>query len=407
MTRDTLAHSQPTARLASRGKFSLLPRNLAIGAVFVAGGIVTGAIGWSGHAILFPIGVAFPALWAFAPSRTVATLVAAAHFLGASRGLPIGTSIFFGEQLAIGISFWLMASILFVFVHAVLWTTKGGWHRPLRYAIAAILMAVPPFGITGWASPITAAGILFPGWGWFGLAAMATGLVVMTTRAWPAAALVLGGLYAWSAATWTPPALPDGWAGINTEFEFTAQGQYADYSQHLEQIGMVKRAVGQGAKAIVLPESALGLWNRTTERLWQRELAGLDVRVIGGAAVVDPDGYDSTLLELTPDSSQPLYRQRMPVPVSMWQPWTTGGAHAQIFGNPVIEFDGQRAVPLICYELLLIWPVLQSMMYDPDMIVAGGNGWWTGGSNIVSILKASGEAWASLFDIPLVMAFNE
>jgi len=368
---------------------------------------VTGALGWSGHAILFPIGVAFPALWAFAPSRKVAALVAAAHFLSASRGLPVGTSIFFGEQLAIGISFWLAASCLFVLVHAALWTSKPGWYRPLRYAIAAILMAVPPFGITGWASPITAAGILFPGWGWYGLAAMAVGLVVMTTKYWPTAALVLGGFYAWSAVSWTAPRVPDGWAAINTQFKLTAAGQYASYSQHMQTIGMVRHAEGQGASVVVLPESALGLWSPTTERLWSQELAGLDVRVVGGAAIVDPDGYDSTLVELTANSSKPLYRQRMPVPVSMWQPWTTGGAHAEIFGNPIIEVDGQRAVPLICYELLLIWPVLQCMMYEPDMIVAAGNGWWTGGSNIVSILKASGEAWASLFDIPIVMAFNE
>lgn len=407
-----MAHSLRTAPLASRGKSSpslrnLAPRNLAIAVAFVAGGVFTGAVGWSGYALAFPVGVAFPALWAFAPSRSVAALVAAAHFLGASRGLPIGTSIFFDEQLAIGIGFWLVASILFVIVHAALWSSKGGWHRPLRYAIAAVLMSLPPFGITGWASPITAAGILFPGWGWFGLAAMATGLLAMTTRAWPVAALVLVGLYAWSAATWTPPALPQGYAGINTKFKFTAQGQYADYSQHLETIGMVKDAVGQGASVVIVPESALGLWSRTTERLWQRELSGLDVRVVGGAAVVDPTGYDSVMMELTPDSSSVLYKQRMPVPVSMWQPWTTGGAHAQIFANPSIEIAGQRAAPLICYELLLTWPVLQSMMHDPDMIVASGNGWWTGGSNIVSILKASGEAWASLFDIPLVMAFNE
>ncbi len=407
MTRDTLAHSPQPALSASRGKSSLTPRNFAISAAFAAGGVITGTIGWSGHAIAFPVGVAFPALWAFAPSRTVAALVAAAHFLGASRGLPVGTSIFFGEQLAIGISFWLMASILFVIVHAALWTSKGGWHRPLRYAIAGVLMSVPPFGITGWASPITAAGILFPGWGWLGLAAMATGLLAITTRAWPVAALILGGCYAWSAATWTPPALPDGWAGINTKFKFTAQGQYADYSQHHETFELVEEAAGQGASVIVLPESAFGLWGRTTESLWQRELAGLDVRLIGGGAVVDSVGYENAMMELTHGSSQILYRQRMPVPVSMWQPWTTGGAHAQFFRNPYIDAAGQRAVPLICYELLLVWPVLQSMMYEPEMIIASGNGWWTGGSNIVSILKASGEAWASLFDIPLVMAFNE
>jgi hypothetical protein len=393
--------------LASREKFSPSPRNLAISAAFVAGGAVTGAISWSGHALMLPIGVTLPALWAFAPSRRVAALVAAAYFLGASRGLPVGTSIFFGEQLAIGISFWLAASILFIIVHTVLWTPKGGWHRPLRYAIAAILMSAPPFGITGWASPITAAGILFPGWKWFGLGSMATGLLAMTTRAWPVAALVLGGFYAWSAAMWTPPAVPEGWVGINTRFNFNAAGQYADYSQHLETIAMVRKAVGQGASVVVLPESALGLWSRTTGSLWQRELAGLDVRIIGGTAVVDITGYDNTMMELDPKKSQVLYRQRMPVPVSMWQPWATGGAHAQFFGNPYVVVDGKRAAPLICYELLLVWPVLQSMIYQPDMIVAVGNGWWTGGSNIVSILKASGQAWASLFDIPLVMAFNE
>lgn len=387
-------------------KSSLSPRSIAISAAFVAGGILTGTLGWSGHALAFPIGVAFPALWAFAPSRTVAALVAAAHFLGAARGLPVGTSIFFGEQLAIGISFWLMASILFVVVHAVLWTSKGGWHRPLCYATAAILMSVPPFGITGWASPITAAGIIFPGWGWFGLAATATGLLIMTTRLWPVAALVLGGFYAWSAATWTPPTVPEGWAGINTEFKFTAQGQYATYSQHLETIAMVKEAAGQGAKAIVLPESALGLWSRTTERLWQRELAGLDVRVNGGAAVVDPVGYNNTMMEITPDSSGVVYLERMPVPVSMWQPWTTGGAHAHFFANPIVDFAGYRIAPLICYEQLIIWPVLQSMLYDPDVIVATGNGWWIGNTNIVAIQKASAQAWASLFGLPLVMAFN-
>lgn len=140
------------------------------------------------------------------------------------------------------------------------------------------------------------------------------------------AALVLGGFYAWSAVSLTAPRVPDGWAAINTAFKFSSQGQYADDPQHMQTIGMVRHAAGQGASVIVLPESAFGLWSTTTKRFWSQELAGLDVRVVGGAAIVDPDGYDSTLVELIANSSKPLYRQRMPVPVSMWQPWTTGGA---------------------------------------------------------------------------------
>ena len=50
--------------------------------------------------------------------------------------------------------------------------------------------------------------------------------------------------------------------------------------------------------------------------------------------------------------------------------------------------------------------VLQSMLHRPNVIVATGNGWWTGGTSIAAIQTASTQSWASLFDVPLVMAFN-
>jgi hypothetical protein len=392
--------------LALPGKFSPTPHSLAVASAFIVGGFFTGTVGWSGHALTLPAGMIFPALWAFAPSRAIAALVALAHFLAASRGLPVGTAIFYGAQLALGLGLWFAASFLFVAVHAALWTGKGGWHRPVRYAIATLLMSVPPFGIVGWASPITAAGVVFPGWGWFGLAATAAGLLVMTTKRWPAAALVMGGAFLWSAANWTPPAAPEGWTGIDTSFQHNEAGQYADYAQHVATIAMVRQAAGQGTEVIVLPESAFGIWTATAESLWTRELAGLDITVNGGAIVIDQTGYDNVMVEVSGDGSKILYRERMPVPVSMWQPWTTGGAHAHFFANQVVEFAGARIAPLICYEQLIIWPVLQSMIHDPEVIVATGNGWWIGDTNIVAIQKASAQAWASLFGLPLVMAFN-
>jgi hypothetical protein len=392
--------------LALPVKFSPSPRSLALSAAFVAGGIFTGAVGWSGHTLALAAGVLFPALWAFAPSRGVAALVALAHFLAASRGLPEGVAIFYGSDMSMGLALWLMASLMFVAVHAGLWTPKTGWHRPARYGLAAILMSLPPFGIAGWASPITAAGVLFPGWGWFGLAATAIGLIAVTTRYWPIATLVVGGAFAWSAANWTPPAELDGWAGIDTSFQFSQAGQYADYAQHMATIGMVKEAAGQGASVVVLPESAFGIWTETAERLWTRELAGIDVTVNGGAIVIDQSGYDNVMVEVGGQGSEVIYYERMPVPISMWQPWTTGGANAHFFANPIVDFASVRIAPLICYEQLIIWPILQSMLYGPEVIVATGNGWWTGDTNIVAIQKASAEAWAALFGVPLVMAFN-
>ncbi len=407
--------SRPSRRAvfsAWREKCSPSSLKFARGLFCVLGGIATGTIGWSGNVLLLPAGMLFPAFWAYAPYRSVAALVAAAHFLGASRGLPQGASIFFGSQYAIGIGFWFAASLVFVAIYSTLWSGRSGWPRMLRYLIASVLMSLPPFGIMGWASPITAAGVLFPGWSWFGLAATAILLLMMTTSLWRIAVPVVAGCAAWSAAVWTEPKVIKGWTGINTTFRYEAARQHAGYAQQLETIALVRKAAGHSADVIALPESALGLWTPTTERLWTNALSPLPVTVIGGATIIHRDGYDTVMVEISSKGTRTLYRERMPVPVSMWQPWRRltgegGGANAYFFDNPVALVAGTRVAPLICYEQLIIWPVLQSMAMGSEMIVAISNGWWTGDSNITDIQSASVTAWAKLFDVPLVMAVNE
>ncbi len=87
----------------------------------------------------------------------------------------------------------------------------------------------------------------------------------------------------------------------------------------------------------------------------------------------------------------------MPVPGSMWQPWRlrfgdSGRARAHFFANPFSAVGDRQVAPLICYEQLIVWPALQSMLYDPDLILAVGNGWWTQGTSIVAIQHASAVA---------------
>ena len=375
-------------------------------AAFLAAAAAVGGFGWSGEVLLLPLACLFPALWAFAPTRSVAGVVSMAYFMAASRGLPIGVSIFYASDIWVGLGLWIAASLTFVLVHTVLWSPKPGWHRPLRYLAACALISVPPFGIVGWASPITAAGVLFPALGWAGLAATAAGLSAMTTRAWPLAGVAISLAWVQSAAAWTDPEPPEGWVGIDTTFHYQIAGEHADYAQHMATIALVRRAVEDGATRIVLPESALGIWTSTTERLWTRNLADLDIVVVGGAIVINENGYDNVMIELTGVGARIFYRERMPVPVSMWRPWASGGASAQFFANPTGRFAGTSIAPLICYEQLIVWPILQSMLFGPNVIVATGNGWWTGDTSIVAIQKASARAWASLFGVPLVIAFN-
>lgn len=360
--------------------------------------------------LALPLAMFFPLLWGKSPTRVVAAGVSAGYFLAASRGLPQGVANFYASDLWPGLLLWIVASLAFVVVHTVLWTDHPGKRRALRYGTAAVLMAIPPFGIVGWAHPITAAGVLFPGWGWLGLGATAILLVIITGRRWQIAVAVLGGLYVWSATTWTPANVPNAWVGVDLELGENL-GRDASLEFHRGLIATIRKFADKGARVVVLPESAIGFWTPTIERYWHGELAGSNVTVIAGAAVVERAGYDNVLVAISSDGGRILYHERMPVPVSMWQPWLAwsgqgGGARAGLFTNPVVELGGWRIAPLICYEQLIVWPVLQSILHRPDMIVAAGNGWWTLGTSIIAIQNASTNAWARLFDLPLVTAFN-
>ncbi|MBY5717061.1 conjugal transfer protein TraB [Rhizobium leguminosarum] len=378
-------------------------------ALLIFASIAIGVVGWSGHVLLLPVALGFPVLWSIARTRSVAALVSAGYFLAASRGLPQGVAAFYSSDIWPGLLLWLCASLSFVVVHAVLWT-KNTRVRPSRYLLAAVIMAIPPFGITGWAHPVTAAGVLFPGWGWWGLGFMTAGLAGLATRIWPAVATAFAGLWLWSAAIWTAPKLPEGWRGVDLELG-ASLGREAGLQRQRDIIATVRTAASDGARYVVLPENALGYWTPTVERLWTGAFSDGDTTVIAGAAMVDPRGYDNVLVAIDRMGGRILYRERMPVPGSMWQPWRSwfgesGGARADFFANPVVSIGAGRGAPLICYEQLIVWPVLQSMLHDPDFIIAVGNGWWTDGTSIVAIQRTTATAWAKLFATPLVIAFN-
>ncbi|MGO7028522.1 conjugal transfer protein TraB [Rhizobium johnstonii] len=430
MTADILVRFRIPVFLAWRGRSSPSIHDNGGGqverrwksALLVIASIICGWLGWSGNVSLLPVVVVFPALWAMSPSRLTAALVSAGYFLAASRGLPQGVANFYTADLWPGLFLWVAASVSFIGVHAALWTKRTGGFpcgkrgpgpaRAVRYLLAMVLTGLPPFGITGWAHPLTAAGALFPGWGWWGLVATAILLVLMTGRRWQIAVAVLGGLHVWSATNWTPPKLTPGWMAVDLkQGETLGRDGSLAYQRHL--IDMVRKAAEAGGdiRVAVLPESALGVWTPTVARVWQEGLRGSNLTVIAGAAVIDPRAYDNVMVAISADAAEVLYRERMPVPVSMWQPWLRwagqgGGARADFFSNAVVEIDGIRIAPLVCYEQLILWPVLQSMLHAPEVIVAVVNGWWTENTSIVAIQKATATAWARLFDLPIVMAFN-
>ena len=410
MTPATSGRSPPPAFSVWRGRSSPSIADRWRPALLVTAAVAIGWAGWSGHALTLPLAMLFPALWAWAPNRVTAAAVSMGYFLAASRGLPQAVAAFYAADIWPGLGLWIGASCLFVGVHAALWTRRPGWRCALRYLVAAVLMGFPPFGITGWAHPVTAAGVLFSGWGWWGLTAAVAMLLVMTTRAWPVILIVLAGLWLWSATNPAQPAPPAGWRGVDLSLG-RSLGRERSVAYQDALAALVREQVISGARVVILPESALGFWTPTVEAFWINALRDSNVTLLAGAAVLERHGYDNVMVAISAGKASVLYRERMPVPVSMWQPWATwtgagGGARAYFFANPVVELAGIRVAPLICYEQLIVWPILQSMWFGAETIVATGNGWWTQGSSIIDIQKASVTAWGRRFAVPLAMSLN-
>ncbi|MCP4932902.1 MAG: hypothetical protein GY927_01560, partial [bacterium] len=141
--------------------------------LFVLGGllVVTGLtsyLAWHGETKLIAAVLFLPALWAVAPNRLAAWFVVLTYYLVAARDIPAGAAIFFGEGSVLGWPLLIGASLILSIPYALLWKQSPGFWR---FSFALLLVALPPIGIVGWTSPLTVAGLLFPGMGWIGLAA--------------------------------------------------------------------------------------------------------------------------------------------------------------------------------------------------------------------------------------------
>jgi hypothetical protein len=75
----------------------------------------------------------------------------------------VGAKNFFGPDVSVvgAIAFWAVCAMLLALPYALLCTAKT--HQPLwRAPVALLLGVIPPLGLIGFASPLTASGFLFP-----------------------------------------------------------------------------------------------------------------------------------------------------------------------------------------------------------------------------------------------------
>ena len=367
---------------------------------------------------LFPVG------WIMARGRLQAFLFAFSYYTAASRGVPLGAAIFFGEGagLSAGVAMWLFSSLCLAAPWTALYYSGKKPHIcAMLYLLALVCVTVPPVGIIGWASPLYAAGIFLPGSGWLGIAVFGLLLPFLlaklrvarkrTEAGAVAFVFICAALFACFAESETK--LPEGWMAVDTYFGKLDREENLHRQSLLRAASIIEKVVSAppDVRYILLPETITGAWFGASEELWTpvgRYLALKGQTVVVGAEIYDAAlRYDNALIFLGDDGGF-YYRQRVPVPVSMWVPFGgRGTAKSHLFDSGIIRLkNGESVLCLLCYEQFIAWPVLYAMaLARPDVIAASANLWWGGGS-ITKIRRQAVTAWARLFDLPVASASN-
>ncbi len=371
-----------------------------------AGSFLVGWAAWNTIDGALVLSLLLPVLWAQSPNRLIAAGIAVAYYFGAGLDVPAGAGVFFGDKpMIFG---WLLLTGV-ALVNAIPWAfmwraDPHGW----RAVAAVALTAIPPIGIIGWANPLTAAGIVFTSTGWAGLIGVA--LIIAYSTRMPflstgiAASGVLIGLF-------FGPALAgqEEWMGIDTQLpggrgDMDLVQTYLD-TQHLQQLARTSES-----DVLILPETVGGLVSASI-KLWSDEqrkmsLEGRTVIVGMTQREAGSNRYDNVMVAIGAKEGI-LYKQRVPVPVSMWKPFSGDGANAYWFENPVVSIHGRRVGFLVCYEQLLVWPVIHSIASGAQVLVAPGNAWWARDTKIPEIQHRAVNAWGRLFSVPVIAAFND
>ena len=274
------------------------------------------------------------------------------------------------------------------------WALASGWRGTLT---ALVLTALPPLGLIGWLSPLTAAGVLFPGMGWVGLTLLLAVVVGITKPriAWLAP---LGAIALAANLVYTPPALPLGWVGVDTSIQ-PARGSVLASIRNNQAILSTALVQGHGAKVVVLPEAVIDGWLPGTRRQFagavpsgQLWLVGAQIRFNSVVVVKNANAFVS-----------PLINAAALLPGGNWSP---GGLQPAWWQTaPVV--DGKRIWASVCIEQVLPWTWFEAMTARPDVVLAISNQWWADKtSSAPGIQTSSTRAWARLMGVPVVSAIN-
>jgi hypothetical protein len=273
--------------------------------------------------------------------------------------------------------------------------------RSLLFALTAT--ALPPLGVIGWLSPLNAAGMLFPGMGWIGLAlavgpmlAMHSALSVPAGQGRPrlfvgaswwtllSAAIVAIGANVLS----RPASAPLGLVGVQTHI-LPSKGNVLRAIQNNQSIIDAGLAQGMGARVVVFPEAVLENWLPGTRQQFAEAVPPGQLWLIGAQA-----GKSDAVVAVSHGraTATPLAKAAGLLLGGDWQPWRKDTLRPAWWQH-VFNLGGERVWASLCVEQVQPWTWIESMWQGSTVILAMSNAWWAPrGSAAPGIQEASTKA---------------
>ena len=378
--------------------------------LLLGSGSAIGALAWSGHLAAVPISLLIFLVLGFQQTRTRALALMVSYYAGATWQLIPAAAAFFGHHASAvhGILLWVGTSLLLGLAWFPLWSQKRDT-RLYTIPMAICLVAVPPFGLIGVASPLTAAGILFPGMAWFGL--LLTLLICGLLASYPIWSLVATIIFSLPAQLlYRAPEPPSDWQAVSTRFGGVGLDTPNPVAEYAVAQSIQQTALSSPARVIIFPETVVSNWNKATDAFWGRTLDRLTREgktILVGANVSDEDTpHYFNAIVIRGLHRQRDFLQRIPIPIAMWAPYSERGVPLRLDGAGTLDIAGRRAAVLICYEHLLVWPVITSFAQHPTILVGIANDYWARETTIAAIQYVSLTGWARLFHVPMLLAEN-
>jgi hypothetical protein len=275
----------------------------------------------------------------------------------------------------------------------------GGSLKPFLLWIAAAFLQTLPFAILppvwatlvasfGYASPLIAAGLLFPALGWMGIALTAG----LGSRAWP---ILLVVAFAANLAH-RPANPPTHWIAVDTDL-----GPMSSPIDEYRAAAEIQRIACQSkAKVIVFPESVVPSWNEGTAIFWEEsiEILRAERKTLLFGAKIPGKPYTNALVAVGADSH--VIPQAIPVPLAM------SDARFDPLADSTGSIQGRRVFVLICHEQLLLWSMLRTLAARPEILIGASNDHWVADTPIPRWRSTTFVSIARLARIPHISATN-